>query len=100
MYKIVFTILLFTCHSLFAQNLVTKKTQIISNYKKPARPVVKQSVILITQPKLAQKTIAFNSYKPVLGWFCYREIEIQKALKLPLFIRLGSKAYVDYLEGK
>jgi hypothetical protein len=41
-----------------------------------------------------------NFYKQNLGYFCKKEIQLQKAVSLPLFIRLGSKEYVDYLEKK
>jgi hypothetical protein len=41
-----------------------------------------------------------NFYKQSLGYFCKKEIQLQKTTMLPLFIRLGSKEYVDYLERK
>ena len=41
-----------------------------------------------------------NFYNQSLGFFCKKEVQLQKATGLPLFIRLGSKEYVDYLEKK
>ena len=41
-----------------------------------------------------------NFYKQYLGYFCKKEMQLQKATSLPVFIRLGSKDYVDYLERK
>jgi hypothetical protein len=41
-----------------------------------------------------------NFYKQGLGYFCKKELQLQKATSLPFFIRLGSKEYVDYLERK
>jgi len=41
-----------------------------------------------------------NFYNQHLGFFCQQELRVQKAVKLPLYFRLGSKAYVDYLERK
>ena len=41
-----------------------------------------------------------NFYIQHLGFFCRKEDQIQKRTKLPLYFRLGSKAYVDYLERK
>ena len=41
-----------------------------------------------------------NFYKQQLSFFCQKEVQLQKLTTLPLFIRLGSKDYVDYLERK
>jgi len=41
-----------------------------------------------------------NFYSRQLGYFCKKEVQVQKATTLPLYFRLGSKAYVDYLERK
>jgi len=35
-----------------------------------------------------------------LAFFCKIEVDIEKAVKIPVKIRLGSVDYVDYLEGK
>ena len=39
-------------------------------------------------------------YSTHLGFFCQKELEIQKAIHLPVFFRLGSLDYVNKLEGK
>ena len=41
-----------------------------------------------------------NFYNQHLGFFCRQEDLIQKKTGLPLYFRLGSKNYVDYLERK
>jgi hypothetical protein len=41
-----------------------------------------------------------NFYNQQLGIVCKKECQLQSALKANLFIRLGSKEYVDYLERK
>jgi hypothetical protein len=41
-----------------------------------------------------------NFYNQNLGYFCKKEVQLQKLTTLPIFIRLGSKEYVDYLERK
>ena len=41
-----------------------------------------------------------NFYNQHLGFFCKKESQLQKATRLNVFFRLGSKAYVDYLEKK
>ena len=34
------------------------------------------------------------------GFFCKKEVQLQTALHLNLFMRLGTKEYTDKLEGK
>jgi hypothetical protein len=46
------------------------------------------------------KTIPSDYYVKGLGFYCKKEWQFQKTTKLPLFIRLGNKEYVDFLEGK
>jgi hypothetical protein len=41
-----------------------------------------------------------NFYTKSLSWSCKKEYQLQKTTRLPLYIRLGSKDYVDFLEGK
>jgi hypothetical protein len=41
-----------------------------------------------------------NFYSRHTGFFCRQEARVQKALALPVYFRLGSKSYVDYLERK
>jgi hypothetical protein len=52
--------------------------------------VHKRSLIVLPQ----------NFYNQHLGFFCKKESQLQLQVRLPVFIRLGSKAYVDYLEQK
>jgi hypothetical protein len=41
-----------------------------------------------------------NFYNQHKGYVCKKEDQLQKTIGLNLFIRLGSKNYVDYLERK
>ena len=41
-----------------------------------------------------------NFYSQHTGFFCKKEVQVQRATALPLYIRLGSKEYVDYMEKK
>jgi hypothetical protein len=41
-----------------------------------------------------------NFYNQHLSFFCKKESQLQKLANINLFIRLGSKEYVDYLEQK
>jgi len=46
-----------------------------------------------------QQIPAAYAYKD-LAFFCKIEVQLEKAVKLPVKFRLGSVDYVDYLEGK
>jgi hypothetical protein len=50
--------------------------------------------------KVTLKVLPQNFYNQQSGYFCKKEVQVQKAVALPLYIRLGSKEYVDYLEQK
>ena len=41
-----------------------------------------------------------NFYTQHLSFFCRQEWQLQKRTNLNVFVRLGSKDYVDYLERK
>jgi hypothetical protein len=41
-----------------------------------------------------------NQYSKSLGFFCKKELELEKAIKLPVRFRLGSVAYTDKMENK
>jgi len=39
-------------------------------------------------------------YSTHLGFFCRKELQVEKAVKFPIKFRLGSVAYCDAMEGK
>jgi len=41
-----------------------------------------------------------NFYNQHLSFFCKKEVQLQKLTSLPIYFRVGSKDYVDYLEKK
>lgn len=41
-----------------------------------------------------------NHYNRTIGWMCLQEWKLEKTLAMPVKLRLGNKAEVDYLEGK
>jgi len=41
-----------------------------------------------------------NYYTQHTGFFCKKELQLQKTTNVNVFFRLGSKEYVDYLEHK
>jgi len=53
-----------------------------------------------TLPFTHIKTVPPQFYTQHLPFFCQKERQLQRATRLPLFIRLGTKEYVDYLEQK
>jgi len=71
--------------------LLTAQTKAQLTYKPTSIDSLKQ---------LPLKTIAANYYSSQLGLMCKKELQLEKAIKLPLRIRLGSVEQVDKLEGK
>lgn len=59
---------------------------------KPLPDTVKQALRLAPLPQ--------NFYKQHLGFFCRQELQVQKLTALPLYIRVGAKDDVDFLEKK
>ncbi len=53
-----------------------------------------------TLPPVNLKIVPANYYTQHLSFFCKKEVQIQKTTGLNLFLRLGNKEYVDYLERK
>lgn len=58
----------------------------------PFADTVRPAVRLLPLPQ--------NFYKQGLSFFCKQELRLQKLTSLPLYIRMGSKDDVDYLERK
>ena len=52
------------------------------------------------EKNISLKPLPQNFYSQHTGYFSKKELQLQKATSLPLYIRLGSKDYVDYLEKK
>ena len=49
---------------------------------------------------LSLRVVPQNFYKQCLPLSCKGELELQKLTSVPVYFRLGSKDYVDYLEKK
>lgn len=65
------------------------------------------SAAIILRPVLMPQKFYNQTTGPVLpkasehlGFFCRKEIQFQQATGIPLFFRLGSKSYVDWMERK
>lgn len=48
----------------------------------------------------AIETLPANYYKATIGFFCVKELQVEKATKVPLRFRLGSTGYCNMMEGK
>jgi hypothetical protein len=82
----------------------SNKVSIYSNFHQsinkknvPKKVYIKPGVLL---NPLSCSVIAANYYTQGLGFFCKKELQFEKATKIPFRFRLGSLQYNDYLEGK
>jgi len=53
----------------------------------------------ISKP-VSLRVVPQNFYKQCLPLSCKGELQLQKLTSLPVYFRVGSKDYVDYLEKK
>lgn len=51
-------------------------------------------------PIVRLQVLPQNFYNQHLSFFCKKELLLQKLTALPIYIRAGSKDYVDFLEKK
>lgn len=72
----------------------------VLNSSKAASQLDLQRTIDTVAKKILFKPLPQNFYNQNPGYFCKKETQLQKFTSLPVFIRLGSKEYVDYLERK
>jgi hypothetical protein len=71
----------------------------LNSTKAAAQLNFKQSADTV-EKKISLRVLPQNFYNQHLGYFCKKESQLQKVTALAIFIRLGSKEYVDYLERK
>ena len=120
--KILFFCMIFVAGGAFCQNVDNKisgnenlfnvkptyqgyKNIAFHNYfKKPDIKVQQQPVInlnpAIRLNPISCSVISADFYTRGFGFFCKKELQFEKATKIPLRFRLGTLQYNNYLEGK
>jgi len=73
---------------------------LVLNQSKAAAQLSLRPSVDSTAQNFSFRVLPQNFYNQHLSFFCKKEVQLQKLTSLPLFIRLGSKDYVDYLEKK
>ena len=72
---------------------------LLNSVKAAAQLNLKPSIDTV-EKNFSFRLLPQNFYNQSLGYFCKKEVQLQKLTTLPIYIRLGSKEYVDYLERK
>ena len=97
---------LFVCLAAKSQQTIqsvpsAKNSQVSSTAKNMSSKLKLYNADLTLVPSnLAVKIIPAGYYTSTLGFYCKKELQLEKALKFPLKLRLGSVDYTDKMEGK
>jgi len=120
--KILFFCMIFVAGGAFCQNYTVKtafltdifKVKLVYNNKygltsqkyfkqikkkNMEKPVVNVKPVIYVNPAFYY-VITADFYTCNFGFFCKKELQFEKATKIPFRFRLGSLQYNDYLEGK
>ena len=62
------------------------------------KPVISSQIKAL--PAFSMNIIPADYYTKNMGFFCKKELSLEKSTKIPLRLRLGSLNYCNYLEGK
>ena len=103
--KIVPGHLVLTKIALFSESTLPATAGLVKHSGATASPTAPLPLFRATDmgaysPATEAAYMASGSYYDQLGFFCKRELDIQKATHLPVFFRLGSLESCNKLEGK
>ena len=102
--SICFLINLFVCLSAEGQQMqaVTIKKVIPDSSQLLLRSNVPFTGLIAERTSIlySVKTIPASHYVNSLPFFCRKELQLEKALRFPVKVRMGSVEYTDRLEGK
>ena len=70
-----------------------------SAYKKFSPQKAVENPVLLLNP-VSCSVVNADFYTRNFGFFCKKELQFEKATRIPLRFRLGTLQYNDYLEGK
>jgi hypothetical protein len=73
---------------------------LLLNSGKAAAQLRLQPLIDSGSGTISLRVLPQNFYNQQLSFVCKKEVQLQKLTSLPIYIRVGSKDYVDYLEKK
>ena len=103
-WKVCLFINLFVCLAANAQKEVPV-IQPVTIHINNASPALKPAILPLRTNVAAvhnapAAVIPANYYTTTIGFFCKKELQMDKAIKFPVGFGLGSVAYTDKMEGK
>ncbi|MCY7420706.1 MAG: hypothetical protein LH478_03070 [Chitinophagaceae bacterium] len=105
-------LILFVCYAMQSSACQVVDTSVIHKVvtvpsAKPNRIAAWQSMLSNPGPPVIKsinalpvKTLPQNFYMAQIGFFCTKELQVEKLTKIPFRFRLGSVQYTDGMEGK
>lgn len=105
--------MIFVGGSAFAQDYSAKPTKAIGAYSikpafklagtfnkiMPVQPLIATQPLIILYP-VSYSLISPNYYTQNFGFFCKKELQLEKVIRIPFIFRLGSVQQCDWMEGK